>query len=188
MENYNPANLNKEMFLDLCRRYGGKLVEEKLNNSVFPLFNTREDPTMLDEFAPCGIKDKRDIKDLFVPHFYFGCEADDPITALAFDTRKNPYGGKLNAIFSSDIGHWDVVDMREVTSEAYELVEHGLLNEDEFRDFTFTNAARMWGSMNPDFFKGTVVESEAAKVLAVETKRTAAAKDTSLPLRSDTAK
>ena len=188
MENYNPANLNMEMFLELGRKYGGKLVEGKLKDAVFPLFETREDPAMLDEFAPCGIKDKRDIKDLFVPHFYFGCEADDPITAWAFDTRKNPYGAKLNAIFSSDIGHWDVVDMREVTCEAYELVEHGLLNEDQFRDFTFTNAARMWGSTNPDFFKGTVVESEAAKVLAVETQRTAVARDASSTLMSDTAK
>jgi predicted TIM-barrel fold metal-dependent hydrolase len=188
MENYNPANLNKEMFLDLCRKYGGKLVEGKLNEPVFPVFDTREDAEMLDEFAPCGIKHKREIKDLFVPHFYFGCEADDPITAWAFDTRKNPYGAKLNAIFSSDIGHWDVVDMREVTSEAYELVEHGLLNEDEFRDFTFANAARMWGSTNPDFFKGTVVESEAAKVLAAHTRRMTTADDASSTLRSDTAK
>jgi predicted TIM-barrel fold metal-dependent hydrolase len=188
IENYNPANLNVEVLLELGRKYGGKITEGKLNDGVFPLFDTREDRAMLDEFAPCGIKDKRDIKDLFVPHFYFGCEADDPITAWAFDTKKNPYGLKLNAIFSSDIGHWDVVDLREVTSEAYELVEHGLLNEDEFRDFTFTNAARMWGSMNPDFFKGTVVESEAAKVLAVETKRSAVTKDASSTLMSDTAK
>jgi predicted TIM-barrel fold metal-dependent hydrolase len=188
MENYNPANLNKEMFLDLCRKYGGKILEGKLNDGVPPLFDTREDPTMLDEFARCGIKDKRDIKDLFVPHFYFGCEADDPITAWAFDTKKNPYGAKLNAIFSSDIGHWDVVDMREVTSEAYELVERGLLNEDEFRDFTFTNAARMWGSMNPDFFKGTAVEPEAAKVLAAQPKQMAAANYDSSTFRSDTAK
>ena len=123
-----------------------------------------------------------------MPHFYFGCEADDPITAWVFDTRKNPYGGKLNAIFSSDIGHWDVVDMRKVTSEAYELVERGLLNEDEFRDFTFTNAARMWGSLNPDFFKGTVIESEAAKVLAAHTTGITTADGGSSTLRSDTAK
>ena len=56
-----------------------------------------------------------DIRDLFVPNFYFGCEADDPINAMAFDTRKLPFGAKLNAIFSSDIGHWDVPDMTEVT-------------------------------------------------------------------------
>src|SRR5216683_4152706 len=45
----------------------------------------------------------------------------------------------------------------------------GLNGDDEFRDFTFTNAARMWSSTNPDFFKGTVVEREAAKVLGAET-------------------
>ena len=126
---------------------------------------TWEDLATLDEFAPCKINDKRQIKDLFVPNFYFECEADDPITAWAFDTKKNPYGAKLNAIFSSGIGHWDVVDIRDVTAEAPELVEHGLLNEDEFRDFTFANAVRMRCSMNPDFFEGTIVDGEVTKLL-----------------------
>jgi predicted TIM-barrel fold metal-dependent hydrolase len=170
MENYDPANLNEELLIDLCRRYGGPIFEGRLNEvlrwgATAGFSATGEDAAMLDEFAPCGITDKREIKDLFVPHFYFGCEADDPITAWAFDTKKNPYGATLNAIFSSDIGHWDVVNMREVMAEAYELVEHGLLNEDEFRDFTFANAARMWCSMNPNFFKGTIVKGEVAKLL-----------------------
>jgi predicted TIM-barrel fold metal-dependent hydrolase len=177
MENYDPANLNEELLIDLCRRYGGRIFEGRLNEvaglgALAGFAATREDPAMLDEFAPCRINDKREIKDLFVPHFYFGCEADDPIAAWAFDTKKNPYGAKLNAIFSSDIGHWDVVDMRDVTAEAYELVERGLLNEDEFRDFAFANAARMWCSMNPNFFKGTIVEGEVAKLLGGRTART----------------
>ena len=169
MENYDPANLNEMQFADLCRRYGGRIFEGRLNeiarSGASIGVSSREDPVMLDEFAPCGINDKREIKDLFVPHFYFGCEADDPITAWAFDTKKNPYGAKLNAVFSSDIGHWDVVDMRDVTAEAYDLVEHGLLNEDEFRDFTFANEARMRCSMNPNFYKGTIVEGAVAKLL-----------------------
>jgi len=33
-------------------------------------------------------------------------------------------------------------------------------------DFTFENAVRFWGEVNPDFFKGTVVETAAAEVLA----------------------
>ena len=37
-------------------------------------------------------------------------------------------GARLNALFSSDIGHFDVPDMTEVVPEAYELVEHGLLD------------------------------------------------------------
>jgi hypothetical protein len=72
---------------------------------------------------------------------------------------------RLNAIFSSDIGHFDVPDMTEVVPEAYELVEHGLINTDDFRDFMFANAVRFWGEVNPDFFKGTAVEKQAAEVL-----------------------
>ena len=67
-------------------------------------------------------------------------------------------GARLNALFSSDIGHFDVPDMTEVVPEAYELVEHGLLDDDDFRDFMFANAVRFWGEVNPDFFKGTAVE------------------------------
>ena len=181
MENYDPANLNEKQFADLCRRYGGRIFEGRLNeiarSGASIGVSSREDPVMLDEFAPCGINDKHEIKDLFVPHFYFGCEADDPITAWAFDTKKNPYGAKLNAVFSSDIGHWDVVDMRDVTAEAYELVEHGLLNEDEFRDFTFANEARMRCSMNPNFYKGTIVEGAVAKLLGTGTAGTGSRSD-----------
>lgn len=60
----------------------------------------------------------------------------------------------------------DVPDMTEVLPEASELVEHGLLTDDDFRDFMFANTVRFWGEVNPDFFEGTVVESQAAEVLA----------------------
>ena len=83
----------------------------------------------------------------------------------------------LNAFFSSDIGHFDVPDMTEVVPEAYELVEHGLLDEDDFRDFMFANAVRFWGEVNPDFFKGTVVERQAAEVLAKVTPDDAASRE-----------
>ena len=45
--------------------------------------------------------------------------------------------------FSSDIGHWDVPDMTEDTEEAYGLVEHGLIDEGNFRDSVFANPARL---------------------------------------------
>ena len=35
------------------------------------------------------------------------------MNALAFDTACLPRGARLNAMFASDIGHWDVPDMRE---------------------------------------------------------------------------
>jgi len=56
--------------------------------------------------------------------------------------------------------------MSEVLEEAHELVEHGLIATDDFREFVFTNAARLHTALNPDFFKGTVVEEEVAKELA----------------------
>ena len=37
--------------------------------------------------------------------------------------------------------------------------------EDGFRDFTFANAVRLHGGMNPEFFEGTVVEDEARAIL-----------------------
>jgi hypothetical protein len=59
--------------------------------------------------------------------------------------------------------------MTAVIEEAFELRERELLNDEEFRDFTFANAVRLHGGMNPDFFAGTAVEEQAAKLLATET-------------------
>jgi hypothetical protein len=58
-------------------------------------------------------------------------------------SHANPFGSQLNAIYRSDIGHFDVIDMRDPLPEAWELVEDGLISEDNFRDFTFTNAVRL---------------------------------------------
>ena len=58
--------------------------------------------------------------------------------------------------------------------EAHELVEDELITPDDFRDFTFTNAVRLWGQQNPRFFEGTVVAKEAAAVLNTSPVRAAA--------------
>jgi len=167
MENYNPANLNREMYYELARRYGGKLVEGKLDRQGegWGLNGTKEDPERLDDWWQCGIEKPEDIRDLFVPNFYFGCEADDPINAMAFDSKKLPFKARLNAIFSSDMGHWDVPDMTEITEEAYEMVEHGQISEGDFCDFVFANPAHLWAGMNPNFFKNTKVESAIGELL-----------------------
>jgi hypothetical protein len=65
-----------------------------------------------------------------------------------------------------DIGHFDVPDMTEVAPDACELVEHGRLTGDDFRDFTFASAVRFRGEVNPDFVKGTADEKQAAEGLA----------------------
>jgi hypothetical protein len=119
----------------------------------------------LDDFGACKITKKQDWIDLYATPYYFGCEADDRMNATAFG-RGNPFGSKLNAIFSSDIGHFDVIDMRDPLPEAFELVEDGHITAGDFRDFTFKNAVKLWGTQNPRFFEGTRVAREAAAVLA----------------------
>jgi hypothetical protein len=114
-----------------------------------------------DDFAEVAAQSGEELRRHFAERFFFGCEADDPMTAWAFDRHGNH---RLNPIFSSDVGHFDVLDMSEVLEEAWELVEHGLINEDDFRQFVFANPARLHTAMNPSFFKGTVVEDAIAKV------------------------
>src|SRR5262249_54598936 len=81
-------------------------------------------------------------------------------------SRANPFGARLNAVYSSDIGHFDVIDMRDPLREAWELVEDDHITSDDFRAFTFTNAVKLWGTQNPKFFEGTRVAKEAAPVPA----------------------
>ena len=119
----------------------------------------------LDDFAKCKITRKQDWLDLYAEPYYFGCEADDPSIATAFgDTNK--FQVKLNALYSSDIGDVDVIDMRNPLQEAYELVEDNIINHDDFEAFTFSNVVRLMGTQNPNFFDGTSVAEEAKAVLA----------------------
>jgi predicted TIM-barrel fold metal-dependent hydrolase len=180
LENYDPRNLDLNKFRDLMLRYGDEFAKKCASGEVtlsdvvhkflpaaFKAFDTEmpsEDLHMLDEWAACGIETVEDIGKLFSP-FYFGCEADDPVTASAFDAKHNPLGVRLNAIFGSDIGHWDVPDMTEVLEEAYEPVEEGKMTPDDFRDFVFANPLRLWTGGNPDFFKGTRVETAVNRFL-----------------------
>ncbi len=159
--NYDPANLDREQLIDLKERYGGPLTRVE---GMELWSGSSDDYANLDEWAPCRIQSREDVRDLFVPCFYFGCEGDDPITASAFDTLRNPFAARLNAIYSSDLGHWDVVNMAEVTSEAHELVDHGLISENDFRDFTFVHPVNLWTRTNPDFFAGTIVAQEVERL------------------------
>ncbi len=169
VQQYNPASVDRRAFYELSQRYGGPLVEgriEEILKSYQAFMSRGEDPALLDEWAPSGIQSPEEIHTIFTQRFYFGCEGDDPLNTLAFDTKGSPFGAKLLAIYGSDLGHWDVPDMAEAVHEAYGLVERGLLSEEDFCDLVFTNAVKFWTSTNPDFFKGTVVEGAARKVSA----------------------
>jgi hypothetical protein len=170
LEEVNPANLDRQLLAAMFERYGGKGAADKLdrlaNHGVGYSPRTADPDASLDDFAACGIEHPEDIRELFAPRFYFGCESDDPANSWAFDRKAIPYGARLGAIFGSDIGHFDVPDMTEVLHEAYELVDHGLISDDDFRDFVFTNPVKLWAGNNPNFFKGTVVEQAARSVLS----------------------
>ena len=173
LEQVNPENLDHEYAVELARRYGPPGMAELMadrGNALFAALstavstNTGGEPD-LDDYAACEISHESDLRDLFVDSFYFGCEADDRMNAWAFDERTNHFGAKINALFSSDIGHFDVPDMERVLPEAFELVEEGVMSKEDFRAFTFVNPAKFWASSNPEFFDGTVVEREVAAVL-----------------------
>ena len=115
-----------------------------------------------DDFDASGVKSKADIRNVFANNFFFGCEADDRATMWAFDPRM---GVRLRPVFSSDITHFDVPDFADVIPEAYEMLERHYVTEQDFREFTFTNAALLHTRNNRDFFKGTVVEKAVADEL-----------------------
>jgi len=167
IHNLNPANLDRKKLVEFVKQYG----EEKMLSrwaEYEPLISGGLGsalPEELDDFAACQIEQKKNIYDLFVPHFYFGCESDDPTLTYAF-AKVNPFGAKLGALLSSDISHFDVPDMTEVLEEAWELVEEKRMSEEDFRLFTFGNAVKLWTGLNPDFFTGTVVEKEVKQYLA----------------------
>lgn len=167
--NMDPATLNMDLMVAMFEKYGNEyLTAERIavRENADNLFSFHwEDERGLDDFRFCQARKEEDIRDLFVPNFYFGCEADDRMNAVAFNTGLNHFDVKLKALFSSDIGHWDVPDIRYPVSEAHELVEKGLMSEDDFRSFMFKNVAELHTQMNPNFFQGTAVESDVQKLI-----------------------
>ncbi len=163
VQSYDPGRVDEEQFGALMEKYGG-VIRERATQGAADLSKWAQ-VGPYDDFAGLEIRCREDIRDLFIPNFYFGCEADDPMTATAFDRTRIPLRCALGAMFSSDIGHWDVPEMSEVLREAYEHVEHGWLDESQFRDFVFGNVARFYTESNPGFFAGTAVEAEVGRAL-----------------------
>jgi predicted TIM-barrel fold metal-dependent hydrolase len=169
LENMKSEKLDRAKLMELVTKYGYDDIAAALKaRDGYPdpeVMDLTGGLTELDDFAACKITRKEDWVDLYAKPYYFGCEADDRTISWAFG-QTNPFRARLNAIYSSDIGHFDVIDMRDPLAEAYELVEDGFLSDDDFRDFVFANTVRLWGTQNPKFFAGTRVAKEAAAVLA----------------------
>ncbi|MGI9327374.1 MAG: amidohydrolase family protein [Pseudomonadales bacterium] len=168
LENLNPANLDLEKAQSLFKEYGDAQTQAKLDGleQTLKIGPYEVDEEYRDDFRFMQASSKEDLRDLFIPHFYFGCEADDPLACIAFDRRLNPLKQQVRAIMSFDLGHWDVNDMTGAAAEAYEQLEDGLVDEADFRKFGFGHSVALYAGSNPDFFKGTRIESEAAAELA----------------------
>jgi hypothetical protein len=170
LKNLDPALVDRNLVVELFGEHGDEVhkaqIEKMRENDGHFFTQWDEKQVELDEFRDSGIRSEEDLENLFIDHFYFGCEADDRMIPVAFDRRLNRNGARLKAIFSSDIGHWDVIDATNCLSESVELMKDGLMTEDDLRDFAYTNSVELHGKMNPDFFKGTVIETESAATLA----------------------
>jgi hypothetical protein len=165
-EHLDPALLDRAELAEWMRKYGDAKMQQHLESMVQAgdYLTSKEEPEDLDDFRALKIADPREFADIF-SRFYFGCEGEDRMTAVAFNPKLNHFGAKIQPIFGSDVGHFDVRDLSRVLAEAYELVEDELISEADFREFTFGNVAKMFTSMNPEFFAGTSVEDAVKREL-----------------------
>ena len=163
---YDPARLDRAQLALLAQQWGSKRVVERLGElpaNLHLLSEPDEDPARLDEFARVGVDSAETLARLFAERFFFGCEADDPLNALAYERKRNPFGLSLHALLGSDIGHWDVPEVAHVLLEAYELVEDSIVSAADFRRFAFASPVAFWSAGNAEFFAGTAIAEAAAK-------------------------
>src|SRR5262249_57101174 len=107
-----PTNLDRAELGRLFSEYGGRAYADKLD-ALFAALNTAEPFTSaeeaterayrqpkFDDFAEVPVQSGEELRRHFAERFFFGCEADDPMTAWAFDRHGHH---RLNPIFSSDV-------------------------------------------------------------------------------------
>ncbi len=162
----DPALLDLDLVSELLTEFASPRIQAHRDDVERAFADAKHthggiDVDTTDDFAESGITGIDDFVELFTQKLFFGCEADDPMNALGFNRTMLPRGARLNAVFGSDIGHWDVPDIRGVLPEAWELVEDGHITEEDFKDFTFGNVHRMLTDTNPSFFENTVLAGEA---------------------------
>ncbi len=169
IQDLDPDRLDVDALMGFMTEYGDDSVLGRMDRIRDHFSRPAGRPEEINEFARTGIVRVEEFLDLFVPRFYFGCEADDPLVAWAFAEKVNPLGARLRPIFGSDISHWDVPDMTQPVEEAFELVERGVLGDEEFRELVFVNPVRLHTGTNPHFFDGTVVADATAEFIAPST-------------------
>lgn len=165
ISNYDPKKLDNNLIKELFMKYGESSQINLISQleQFLSAVGIKDSSGYFegDEFQDSGISSIEDIKDIFCSRYFFGCEADDPMNALATKCKPMLGGAEMKAMFASDIGHWDVTNMNSVLPDAWELVEDGLLDSDEFSAFVFGNVVEFYGRVNPSLFEGTTVEDQA---------------------------
>jgi len=167
LRHYDPAATDRALLSDLFRQYGGDLIKgrsivgEDLIRDTLGAAYTRSarqpSGVELEDFAAAGIEKPEDIRDRWVDNFFFGSESDDRTIAAAFNDKANPLGVKINAIYSSDVGHWDVPDLQHALSNSWGLVEEDVISAEDFKAYVFGNPYKFYTQANASFFEGTAV-------------------------------
>jgi predicted TIM-barrel fold metal-dependent hydrolase len=147
----DPALLDVPLLAELFGRYGlDSSGLERLARSGGP------PPGERDEWRLARVSSPQEVAVRFAANCYFGCEADDRTVAFAFSPAL-PFGTRLKAVLSSDLGHWDTEDIGAVVDHAWRHVVEGLLSPADFKALVFTNPAQLYRRANPHFFDGTPV-------------------------------
>ncbi len=165
-----PTNIDRAEFTELWERYASPQLKGRVDE-VFASINPQHPFHTAQQLVDRDI-DADDFVEVpgleemtrwFQENYYFGCEAEDPTMAYAFDGKA---GTTLNPLLGSDIGHFDVTVAADVLAECWELVDDGIFSEADFERVVFRNSAELHTAMNPDFYRGTVVERAVDELLA----------------------
>jgi predicted TIM-barrel fold metal-dependent hydrolase len=165
IDSLDPSRLDVAAVMGLVRAYGSDDMVANAGRIEQYLSRQPGRPAELDEFAAAHLSRAEDIVVPFAERSFFGCEADDPLVPFAFRLHVAGMPVTLRPVLGTDVSHWDAPVMEEVLPEAYEVLEEGRVDEEEFEAFTFSNAVRLHGALNPSFFDGTACEKEARAVL-----------------------
>jgi predicted TIM-barrel fold metal-dependent hydrolase len=160
IDRYNPEHVDRRLIADLVGTHGSDAVQaraDRLETALSYLNQPVRKDDLVDEFEPSGIDGFETIARIFRDQFFAGCEADDPLTCLAFDER---LGSGVGVLLGSDLGHWDAPDATELLADAWDHVERGLLTEEQLRRVTFDDPVRAWAGPGLGPFAGTTLEPE----------------------------
>jgi len=165
IDSLDPSLLDVTAVMELVRAYGSDDMVANAGRIEHYLARRPGRPAELDEFAAAGLSRVEDLVLPFAERSFFGCEADDPLVPLAFGLHIGGVQVDLRPLLGTDVSHWDAPVMEDVLPEAYEALDEERVDADQFEAFTFSNAVRLHGALNPSFFDGTPCEKEARAVL-----------------------